>query len=115
MRALERVPQTLTQQGVCLGHYLDEAFTRVSRALELCRRGQPLDPAVLDWLLEQGDFTVRLLSRNDLMQSSEQRSRLLELLLCLANVQRVRAASCGLEKRRSSNKCRSNLSAVPMN
>jgi hypothetical protein len=83
----ERVPQTLTQQGVCLGHYLDEAFTRVSGALELCRRGQPLDSAVLDWLLEQGDFAVRLLSRDDLMQSSEQRSRLLELLLCLANVQ----------------------------
>jgi hypothetical protein len=73
--------------GVCLSHYLDDAFTRVSRTLEICRQGHPLDSGTIDWLVEQGDLAVRLLSQDNLPKFSDQRSKLLELLLCLANVQ----------------------------
>ena len=83
----ERVPATLVQQGICLDHYLDEAFTRTAAALQLCQQGQPLDPRTLDWLLAQGDFAIRLLSKESHLHSLEHRSRLLELLLCLTNVQ----------------------------
>ena len=83
----ERVPVTLVQRGICLRHYLDEAFTRAAAALQTCQKGQPLDSRTLDWLLAQGDFTIRLLSKESHLQSLEQRSRLLELLLCLTNVQ----------------------------
>jgi hypothetical protein len=81
------VPHGLIRHGVCLSHYLDDAFTRVSRTLELCQQGHPLDSGTLDWLTEQGDLAVRLLSQDGLAQFSNQRSELLELLLCLANVQ----------------------------
>ena len=80
------VPTVLAQQGVCLDHYLDEAFTQTAAALRLCQQGQPLDPRTIDWLLAQGDFTVQLLAKSNNMQSLQQRSRVLELLLCLTNV-----------------------------
>jgi len=81
------VPPGLRQHGVCLSHYLDDAFTRVAQTLELCQIGQPLEPETVDWLIEQGDFAVRLLSGGGMAKSSEERAKLLELLLCLANVQ----------------------------
>lgn len=81
----EPIPLPLSQQGVCLLHYLDRAFTKVDEALALCQRGGTPDAATLDWLLIQGDFAVGLLSKGT-ARSSEQRGRLLEFLLCLANV-----------------------------
>ena len=81
-----RVPVGLTHQGVCLNHDLEEAFTRVASALELCHGGQPIDSRTLDWMLRQGDFAVRMLSKEGQGHSSEERARLLELLLGLANV-----------------------------
>jgi hypothetical protein len=83
----ERVPATLHRHGVCLSHYLDDVFTRSAAALQLCQRGERVDPRTVDWLQSQGDFAVRLLSKNDLLLSLEERSRLLELLLCLTNIQ----------------------------
>jgi hypothetical protein len=82
----ERVPASLIRHGVCLSHYLDDAFTHVAEALELCRQGQPLDSHTVDDLFEQGDFAVQLLAKEGLVRSSEQRAKLLELLLCLANI-----------------------------
>jgi hypothetical protein len=90
-----RVPVTLAQQGVCLAHYLDNAFARVASALEMRRRGRSLDSSTLDWLQEQGDFTVQLLSKGGHAQNVAERSRLLELLLCLANVQEYTEQSAG--------------------
>jgi hypothetical protein len=79
------IPATLTRQGTCLAHYLDEVFTRISAVEERCRQGEPPDGRTLNWLSQQGDLTVTLLS-GDGPESSEDRSRLLELLLCLANL-----------------------------
>jgi hypothetical protein len=81
------VPASLTGHGVCLSHYLDSAFTRVTRTLQLCQQGQPLDSRTLEWLTDQGDLAVRLLSQDSLAKFSDERAKLLELLLCLANVQ----------------------------
>ena len=81
----EPVPFGLAPQRVCLIHYLDQAFTKVDAALTLCQRGGTPDSPTLDWLLSQGDFAVGLLSNGN-ARSSEERGRLLELLLCLANV-----------------------------
>jgi hypothetical protein len=72
---------------VCLNHYLGDAFTRVAQTLELCQQGQPLDRETIDWLIEQGDLAVRLLSEKGMAKLSQDRAKLLELLLCLANVQ----------------------------
>ena len=59
----------------------------MAQTLELCQQSQFLSPETIDWLIEQGDLAVRLLSEKGMAKFSEERSKLLELLLCLANVQ----------------------------
>lgn len=79
------IPATLTRHGVCLPHYLDEVFTRISAVQEGCSQGESPDSRTLSWLSQQGDLAVKLLS-GDGPESPEDRARLLELLLCLANL-----------------------------
>jgi hypothetical protein len=79
------IPAALSRQGVCLSHHLDEIFTRISAVEERCRQGELPDARTLSWLTQQGDLGVTLLS-GDGPDSSEDRARLLELLLCLANL-----------------------------
>lgn len=79
------IPTMLTRQGTCLAHYLDEVFTRISAVQERCRQGELPDSRTLNWLSQQGDLAVTLLSGGG-PESSDDRSRLLELLLCLANL-----------------------------
>jgi hypothetical protein len=70
---------------MCLSHYLEQAFTRVSKALESCGRGEALDTQTAAWLKAQGDLAVQMLASGGMTRTSEQRARLLDLLLCLAN------------------------------
>jgi hypothetical protein len=79
------IPASLARQGTCLAHYLDEVFTRISAVQERCRQKELPDSRTLNWLSQQGDLAVTLLS-GDGPESSEDRARLLELLLCLANL-----------------------------
>lgn len=79
------IPPTLTRHGVCLSHYLDEVFTRISAVQERFQQGELPDSRTLNWLTIQGDLAVTLLS-GDGPDSSDDRTRLLELLLCLANL-----------------------------
>jgi hypothetical protein len=81
----ETIPLTLSRHGVCLTHYLDEVFTRISAIEERCRQKESPDSRTLVWLTQQGDLAVALLS-GDGPTSSDDRVRLLELLLCLANL-----------------------------
>ena len=81
----EPIPLMLSRHGVCLTHYLDEVFTRISAIEERCRHREVPDSRTLTWLTQQGDLAVSLLS-GDGPNSSEDRARLLELLLCLANL-----------------------------
>lgn len=79
------IPLGLNRHGVCLSHYLDEVFTRISAVEERCRQKELPDSRTLAWLTQQGDLAVKLLS-GDGPDSSDDRARLLELLLCLANL-----------------------------
>ena len=68
-------------------HYLDQTFARVFNALELRRQGRQLDARTTRWLKIQADFIVRLLSNGSFNDTNAHRSRLMELLLSVANVQ----------------------------
>lgn len=82
------IPPTLSRQGVCLSHHLDEVFSRISAVEERCHQGELPDARTIGWLTRQGDLAVTLLS-GDGSESSEDRARLLELLLCLANLHEI--------------------------
>lgn len=80
------VPQTLEKEGLCLDHYLAKAFHKLGAAAEDAQRGQVVDSYTMDWLLAQVDFAIDWLAREDTSWDSDRRSRLLELLLGVANL-----------------------------
>jgi hypothetical protein len=80
------IPAALVGEQLCLNHFLDEAFLRTDHALDCCRRGLPFDPKALEWLLSDALATVKSLEEGADEPNPEQRDRMLELLLILANL-----------------------------
>ncbi len=56
-------------------------------ALETCQQGRAVDEDQLNWLLADADFALRSLDQTGPQQNPAQRAKLVELLLCLANIQ----------------------------
>jgi hypothetical protein len=80
------VPPALAAGGLCLDHFLDEAFARAADALDRCQRGESLDPVTLDWLFADVQLTLNALSELAKRRDLAQQSKILELLLCVANL-----------------------------
>lgn len=81
------IPGGLAAEQLCLNHFLDEAFVRTDHALQCCRQGRSLNSSSLDWLLSDALAVVRNLEESADEPNPEQRDRMLELLLILANLQ----------------------------
>ncbi len=77
----------LTAESLCLDHFLDQTFARANQALELCQKTRPLDPNALEWLLADAHIAAQTLVGEPDGHEPGQRERLLELLLCLSNLQ----------------------------
>ncbi len=80
------IPTALASEQLCLDHFLDEAFVRTDDALNRCREGRPLAKTDLEWLLADALATVKNLEEQANEPNPEQRDRMLELLLILANL-----------------------------
>ena len=80
------VPESVSPHGVCLGHYLEMAFVRIESALALRDQSARVKPEEFDWLLSQGDFAAQALAKGGGATDPIERTRLLELLLCVANL-----------------------------
>lgn len=76
-----------TAEFLCLDHFLDQTFARASQALELCQQAQPMDSKALEWLLADAHIATQTLVGERDGHEPSQRERLLELLLCLSNLQ----------------------------
>jgi hypothetical protein len=81
------IPVGLVAEQLCLNHFLDEAFVRTDRALQDFRRGKSIDPSSLEWLLSDALAVVKNLEEGADEPNPDQRDRMLELLLILANLQ----------------------------
>ena len=81
-----QVPVTLASQGFCLDHYLQESFKKLDLAADHTRCGQGVDRDTLDWLLVQVDCIVETVAGETAASDPEKNSRLLELLLAIANL-----------------------------
>jgi len=79
------IPAELGRQGTCVGHYLDEVFTRVSATQACIQEGESPNARTVTWLRQQGDLAVRLLSADSGL-TQDDRTRLLDLLFCLTNL-----------------------------
>ena len=80
------VPAVLEIDGLCLNHYLEGAFHRLAGATQDFQVGQDVERQTMDWLLAQVDFAVEVLAQEDVNWDANQRSKLLELLLGVANL-----------------------------
>ncbi len=80
------IPGALAGARLCLDHFVDEAFVRTDQALIRCREGRTIDPDGLQWLLSDALTIVKNLEEGADEPKPEQRDRMLELLLILANL-----------------------------
>src|SRR3984957_11333937 len=79
-------PPALFSAQLCLDHFLDEAFVRSDQALTRCREGIPRSKESLEWLLSDALAIVKNLEDTVDHPCPQQRDRMLELLLILANL-----------------------------
>jgi hypothetical protein len=80
------IPAALSNERLCLDHFLDEAFQRTDYTFDSCRDGGALKAADLEWLLADALAIVQNLEEGAADPNPEQRDRMLELLLMLANL-----------------------------
>jgi uncharacterized tellurite resistance protein B-like protein len=82
----DSVPPALTQEALCLEHYLDGAMHQLEIAAALCREGHPIQEEALDQLQMQAEFAVQFLADGSGDDSSSKKEQLLQFLLGLANL-----------------------------
>jgi hypothetical protein len=80
------IPPSLATEQVCLNHFLDEAFRRSDRIMEQFREGHPIEPSVIERLLADALTVVTNLEEGAAEPNPDERDRLLDLLLSLANL-----------------------------
>lgn len=80
------IPPGLIAEQLCLDHFLDEAFVRTDQALQSWNQGAPVDSQSVDWLLADALAVVNNLEAGADDPNPNQRDRMLELLLSLANL-----------------------------
>lgn len=81
------VPAPLASQGVCLDHFVELVVRRADQVRNQCLQSQPVDEKTLDWLLSDARHTTQALSKAGTNGDSGDLGKILELLLCLANLQ----------------------------
>lgn len=84
---VELVPPPLTSQGVCLDHFVELVVRRADQVRKQCLQAQPVDEKTLDWLLADARHVVQALSNGGYSSAADDGQKILELLLCLANLQ----------------------------
>jgi hypothetical protein len=80
------IPVALANQRICLDHFLDDAFSRTDLTFGRCREGRAMNPADVEWLLSDALAIVKNLEEKASDPEPDQRDRMLELLLKLANL-----------------------------
>ena len=74
----------LLGSGLCLDHFVELVVERADQVRVRCVESRPVDQETVDWLLGDARHVVQVLSASQPEKNSEQ---ILELLLCLANLQ----------------------------
>jgi len=80
------IPSALANEQLCLEHFLDDAFLRTDQTFGRCREGCAMNPADVEWLLSDALAIVKNLEEKASDPQPQDRDRMLELLLKLANL-----------------------------
>jgi hypothetical protein len=82
----DEVPPPLAREGVCLEHFVEQVVQRADQVRQQCLKAQPLDEETLDWLLSDAPHAIQSLSNGASPSNPAAGEKILELLLCLANL-----------------------------
>lgn len=74
----------LAGDGVCLNHFVEMVVRKADQVRGSCVESEPVDQTTLDWLLGDARHVAQALSSSQPGRCNDQ---VLELLLCLANLQ----------------------------
>jgi hypothetical protein len=80
------IPAALANEQLCLEHFLDDAFLRTDQTFDRCREGRAMNPADVEWLLSDALAIVKNLEEKASDPQPQDRDRMLDLLLMLANL-----------------------------
>ncbi len=80
------VPKGFSERGFCLDHYLADASEKLDVATERFRCGQLADDETIEWLQVESNFIVETIDNETLNLDTNQRAKLLELLLGMKNL-----------------------------
>ena len=80
------VALVIAEEGLCVTHFLDQAFDRASTALAFSQRAMPLGASTLECLLDDAHLAAQLLTEPADPLETAPRERILEFLLCVANL-----------------------------
>jgi hypothetical protein len=83
----EEVLPPLAGEGVCLDHFVEMVIRSADGIRARCLKGEPADEDAVQWLFSDAQHTVRALASEGEIADPSQNEKLLELLLCLANLQ----------------------------
>ena len=81
-----QILEDLKNEELCPAHYLEKAFQRLDKTTDNFRRGHGVDYDALDWLVVQVDFIVETISEEGRTLDPDTRSKLLELILGIVNL-----------------------------
>jgi hypothetical protein len=70
----------------CIEHYIVVTTQKLGSARDSFRCGVGVDPEEFDWLLAQVDIVVEMIGDETLDLGDEQRTKILDLLLGIANL-----------------------------
>jgi hypothetical protein len=80
------LPTCFADGGPSLDSYLLDSTQVLNAIAELASRGEAVDRDSRDWMLAQVDFIVEAVGSESLELEGETRSKLLQLLLAIANL-----------------------------
>jgi hypothetical protein len=81
-----RVVPMLSSRVLCLDHFLDQAFDHASAALAASEQSMPVEPRTLECLLDDAQLAAQFLSSRGEPREIPAQDRILEFLLCVANL-----------------------------
>ena len=79
----QEVPPALSQDGLCLDHFVEGTYGRARRAVEAIQKELPLEAGAFEWMFEDTKFALKALVRDS---NEDYREGLTELITALANV-----------------------------
>ena len=81
------VPAALAGEGLCLDHFFERVIRSADDVRARCMESEPVNEEMVGWLLGDARHATQALSLREAVEDVSENEKVLEMLLCLANLQ----------------------------